>query len=96
MTGGEDLWLASKLGNEALNPAAQLVHSATLVKVTLISPPCLYMKAAVAIIEGALIMTLLSCSRGEIKYGRLRSLLVANVLARLSRLRCLGYRFKEG
>ena len=60
MTGGEDLCLAAKLGNEALNPTAQLVHPAYLVKVTLISPLCLYMKAAVAVVEGALIMTLLS------------------------------------
>ncbi len=51
MTGGEDLCLAAKLGNEALNPTAQLVHTADLVNVTLISPLRLYMKAAVAVVE---------------------------------------------
>jgi hypothetical protein len=33
LTGGEDLRLALNIGNEALNPGAQLVHSAPLAKV---------------------------------------------------------------
>ena len=33
MTGGEDLRVASEIGNEALNPGAQLVHLIYLAKV---------------------------------------------------------------
>ena len=33
MTGGEDLRVASEIGNEALNPGAQLVHQTYLAKV---------------------------------------------------------------
>ena len=33
MTGGEDIRVASEIGNEALNPGAQLVHSTYLAKV---------------------------------------------------------------
>ena len=96
MTVGEDLWLTLKIGNETLNPAAQLVHPTNLVNVPLISPFCLYMKAAVAVVEGSLFITYLGCSGGEIKHGCRRRLLVSNLLARLLRLRCLGFRFSEG
>jgi hypothetical protein len=34
LTGGEDLWLAMDIGNEALNPGAQLMHPASIAKVT--------------------------------------------------------------
>ncbi len=34
MTGGEDLRLAKNIGNEALNPGAQLMHPAPIAKVT--------------------------------------------------------------
>ena len=56
MTGGEDLWLTLKIRNEALNPGTQLVHPTSLVKVTLVSPPSLYMYTAVAVIEGGLVI----------------------------------------
>ena len=96
MAGGEDLWLTLKIGNETLNPAAQLVHPTNLVKVALINPFCLYMKAAVAVVEGVLSITYLGSSGGEIKPGCRRRLLVSNLLARFLRLRCLGFRFSEG
>ena len=50
LTSGEDLWLASKLGNEALNPAAQLVHSATLAKVAKVIHLPSHLSSAVAFI----------------------------------------------
>ena len=50
-----------------LNPNAQLVHSAALVKVTLICPPCLYMHSAVAVVE--VVMKYFCWIRGEIKNG---------------------------
>jgi len=34
LDGGEDLWLAINIGNEALNPGAQLMHPAPIANVT--------------------------------------------------------------
>ena len=56
-----------KVTYHPLNPNAQLMHPAALVKVTLISPPCLYMHSAVAVVEG--VMKHIGWIRGEIKNG---------------------------
>ena len=94
LTGGEDLWMTLKVRNHPLNPNAQLVHPAALVKVTLISPPCLYMHSAIAVVEGFIMH--LGWTRGEIKNGWRRRLLLGIVLNRLARLSWLSFRLSEG
>ena len=83
-----------KVSYHPLNPNAQLVHSAALVKVTLICPPCLYMHSAVAVVEG--VMMHLVWTRGEIKNGCRRRLLLGIVLDWLARLSWLSFRLSEG
>ena len=83
-----------KVRNHPLNPNAQLVHPAALVKVTLISPPCLYMHSAIAVVEGFIMH--LGWTRGEIKNGWRRRLLLGFVLSWLARLSWLSFRLSEG
>ena len=70
------------------------MHPAALVKVTLICPPCLYMHSAVAVVEG--VMMHLGWTRGEIKNGWRRRLLLGIVLDWLARLSWLSFRLSEG
>ena len=93
LTGGEDLWMTMKVIYRPLNPNAQLVHPADLVKVTLISPPCLYLHSAIAVVEGVVLH--LGWTRGEIKNGWRRRLLLVIVLGWLARLSWLSFRLSE-
>ncbi len=60
MTGGEDLRLAMKNGNEALNPGTQLVHPAPIAKVTevLLAPG--HLRTAEALVDLILSLAVIS------------------------------------
>jgi hypothetical protein len=51
LTGGEDLWLTLKIGNEALNPSAQLMHSTPLAKVAKVILAPGYLHTAEALVD---------------------------------------------
>jgi hypothetical protein len=57
LTGGEDLWLALKLRNEALNPGTQLVHPTSLANMTdiLLAPGHLRAAEAVVALSSTLV-----------------------------------------
>ena len=59
MTGGEDLWLAMNIGNEALNPGAQLVHPASFAKVAkvILAPGHLHTAEALVYLSSMLAVT---------------------------------------